>query len=258
MKKTDLVGLVLIILFVSGLSCAQGNLNIEEQKAKSAFMLNDLGIAHLKAELYNEALEDFKQSIALKPNFANPYNNLAMTYKLLGQTGLARAALQRAIHIDPNYAEAHFNLGVLYDNERSYEAAVESLKLAILLQPDFAQAHNSLGVAYSDWGRRAEAVNAYRQAIRLKPDYAEAYNNLGTIEVERGRFEQGISAFMLAIELKPKLALAHYNLGVAFLKMKNREAALEQQRLLSGVDDRLANKLFDGIYRGKVLHVGIR
>ena len=34
------------------------------------------------------------------------------------------------------------------------------------------------------------------------------------------------------------------------MKMKNREAALEQQRLLSTFDDRLANKLYDGIDRG--------
>ena len=35
-------------------------------------------------------------------------------------------------------------------------------------------------------------------------------------------------------------------------------AALEQQRLVSEFDDRLSNKLYDGIYGGKVLRVALR
>ena len=258
MKQNHLVRPLLIILFASGLSWAQDKLSIAQQNSNDASVLNDRGIEHIKAVRYTEAVEDFKKSIALKDDFAPAYNNLGMAYNLLGRRNQARIALIKAITIDPMYAEAYFNLGVLNDNERRYQDAVECLNRAISLKPDFARAQNSLGVAYSDWAKHSEAIKAYKRAIQIKPDYAEAYNNLGTTEVELGRLEDAISSFGRAIELKAKLTVARYNLGVAYLKMKNREAALEQQRLLRVVDVRLANKLYDGLYRGKVLHVTLK
>src|SRR6185436_4653479 len=99
MKKHDLIKPVLIILFASGLAWAQENLNIEDQKAKEASVLNDRGITNVRAARYTEALENFKQSIAFKPDFARPYNNLGMTYTIMGRSSQAREALQKAVQI---------------------------------------------------------------------------------------------------------------------------------------------------------------
>jgi lipoprotein NlpI len=58
-----------------------------------------------------------------------------------------------------------------------------------------------------------------------------------------------------AIALKPELAIAHYNLGIVSLLAKNRLAALEQYKLLTTLAPQAADKLYAGIYQGKLLSV---
>jgi hypothetical protein len=75
---------------------------------------------------------------------------------------------------------------------------------------------------------------------------------------------QAIAFFRHAAELKPNWALAQYNLGVVFLKTNDRAAALAQYRMLKSMGENvgtagssatLAEKLYAGIYRGKLLVV---
>ena len=47
--------------------------------------------------------------------------------------------------------------------------------------------------------------------------------------------------------------MAHYNLGVASLRANNRGAALNEYHLLLALTPSLADKLYTGIYHGKVL-----
>ena len=72
---------------------------------------------------------------------------------------------------------------------------------------------NELGYALHQMGRYAEAVQAYQTAIRQKTDYASA----------------------------------HYNLGMSYVALHNRNAALEQYRILQRIDNARATKLFNQI-----------
>lgn len=163
--------------------------------------------------------------------------------------------LQKAVNLQPAYAEAHYDLGVAYNKLGRNREAVGAYQQAIHFKPDFFQAQNRLGVAYNDWGKRNEAMKAYREAIRLKPDYPEAFNNLGTAQAEAGKYKEAIESFRQAIGFKPELAIAHYNLGVVSVLAKNRVAALVQHELLKTLAPPAADKLYAGIYQGKLLSV---
>ena len=79
----------------------------------------------------------------------------------------------------------------------------------------------------------------------------------GTISVRRRpkyrNYREAIESFERALKLKPELTLAHHNLGVAMLLSNRREGAITQYAFLKDIDGALAAKLYDGIYRGKVL-----
>jgi tetratricopeptide (TPR) repeat protein len=81
--------------------------------------------------------------------------------------------------------------------------------------PDFAEVHYILGTAYVRLGRNQEAVEAYKEAIRLKPDYADA----------------------------------HYNLGIFYLLLNDKGSALEEYKILKDLNQKLANELFNRIYK---------
>jgi len=52
---------------------------------------------------------------------------------------------------------------------------------------------------------------------------------------------------MIAIQQKTDYASAHYNLGMSFLAVNNRNAALQQYRILQRIDNARATKLFNQI-----------
>ncbi|NMC36252.1 tetratricopeptide repeat protein [Candidatus Beckwithbacteria bacterium] len=55
---------------------------------------------------YEEAIDQFKQAIVLKPDYANAYYNLSNAYKQTGQNVQAYAAMQNVVQlIDPNSAD---------------------------------------------------------------------------------------------------------------------------------------------------------
>ena len=80
-------------------------------------------------------------------------------------------------------------------------------------------------------------------AIRIKPDDADAHYNLGVAYVQLDRYEEGIDAFKQAIRIQWDLAKAHHAVGGAYWMVGDKEAALDEHRILKELDRNLANEL---------------
>jgi tetratricopeptide (TPR) repeat protein len=59
------------------------------------------------------------------------------------------------------------------------------------------------------------------------------------------RFAEAVQQYQIAIRQKTDYASAHFNLGMSFLALNNRNAALEQYRILQRIDQARATKLFN-------------
>ena len=154
---------------------------------------------------------------------------------------------RQAIQRNPNDADACYNLGVYYARSGNYKKAIEAFKRAVTVRPDDAEAHFSLGLAYGQKGLCEEEIQAYKHAVRIKPDLARAYCNLGNSYNKLGLYEQSIEAFIQAVKINPHDAPAHHNLGATYLQTGDRNAALEEYRILKMLDNDLADKLFSFI-----------
>ncbi len=73
----------------------------------------------------NEAFDAFLALTQEHPEFAEPYNNLAVLYAARGEYQRAREALESAIRVNPEYATAYENLGDLHARlaTQAYEKA---------------------------------------------------------------------------------------------------------------------------------------
>jgi tetratricopeptide (TPR) repeat protein len=66
---------------------------------------------------------------------------------------------------------------------------------------------------------------------------------LGNIYVEAGRDEEAMAAYKQAMNLDLDNPQAHYHLVEVYLRMGDRDSALEQYETLRTLDEELANEL---------------
>jgi Flp pilus assembly protein TadD len=75
----------------------------------------------------HEAFDVFFVLTQDHPEFAEPYNNLAVIYAARGEYERARELLESAIRVNPEYATAYENLGDVYARlaSQAYEKAAK-------------------------------------------------------------------------------------------------------------------------------------
>ena len=96
-----------------------------------------------------------------------------------GDFDQAVADYTESIELRDDHAEVYNNRGNAYRHKGAYEKAIADYNRAIELKPGFADAYNNRGVAYYDQGDYNQAIADYSEAVELKRDYAAAYNNCG-------------------------------------------------------------------------------
>jgi predicted O-linked N-acetylglucosamine transferase (SPINDLY family) len=184
-----------------------------------------LGVALRQQGKIDQAVEAYRQSVAINPAYAEAHYNLGNA--LFGQNKLEEAvtAYRDAIRGKPDHAGAYCNLGIALKGLNKLDEAVAAYLNAVKIRPDHAEAHSNLGNVLQIQGKFDESVAAYRQAIAIKPDNAEALFNLGNALLANGEFELAVPAYRRAAALKPGHAETHYNLGNALKKLgKNADA----------------------------------
>lgn len=104
--------------------------------AKEPSVYNNLGQAHLYAEEYAPAVENFKKAIEMAPDVARGYVHLTIAYLRQNLTAEAREACLHALQTFPKTARLHYNLACAYALEDESQKAVDSLTQAVNLNPE--------------------------------------------------------------------------------------------------------------------------
>ena len=60
-------------------------------------------------------------------------------------------------------------------------------------------------------------------------------------------YEEAVKDYKKVVEVEPDRAQAYYNLGKAYLKIGDKDLALEEYEILKTLDEELANELIDFI-----------
>lgn len=130
-----------------------------------------------------DAINFWRGSVRLDPNFAKAHNNLGVALAIEGKYVDAIFRYQKVIQMSPELvgAEAHYNLAslywIIYKDETK---TLDQLRKAKALDPDLSDIYNLRGLVYSNRFEYKQEVNMYEQAIRRskgvpKPDF---YYNL--------------------------------------------------------------------------------
>ena len=173
------------------------------------------------------AVDSCKQALKIEPDYADAYNNMGIALNDKGDRDAAIDSYKQALKINPHDAEVHNNMGVALKDKGDLMAAIESCKQSLKINPDFAEAYYNMGIAFKDNGDREAALEGYKQALKINPDYAKAYNNMGIILNDKGDVSAAIDSYERAIKIKPDYPEAYYNRGNALVKKGALEAAIK-------------------------------
>ncbi len=103
------------------------------------------------------ALTEFERALAIDPRFARSHNGHGAVLRELGDAEGAIASFARAIHVDPQYADAHFNLAWTYLLFDEHGLALAHFEAALQLAPDARERYLPALVA----GLRRARFDAY-------------------------------------------------------------------------------------------------
>ncbi len=144
----------------------------------SSEIANNLGLRWAQKGLLDEAIEQYKKALEIKPAHAEAHNNLAVALAQQGQTSEGIGHLMQALQINPNYSEAHLNWGnALFGQGLKAEAEIH-YRGALRINPNLAEGHSNLGVILAQDGKINEAIEEFKKALQLDPEQVNARKNL--------------------------------------------------------------------------------
>jgi protein O-mannosyl-transferase len=144
----------------------------------------NLGEYYFNKGRLDEAIDNYRKAIQIRPSYDDALNNLGTTLALKGELDEAIARIRESIHYRPDKADAYYNLGNVFVMQHKLDEAVAAYSNALRLKPDYPAAHNNLANVLLTQGHRDAAVQHYREALRLNPGHEGAKRQLRALDVE--------------------------------------------------------------------------
>jgi adenylate cyclase len=189
-----------------------------------------------KATEFYETRRLLEQTLAIDPNYARAYAELAqnhVTAWLVSLDGdhLNPACLDRACHLarkavqlDPNLPKAHATLGFVLGRRGEHEVAVAEFERAMALNPNFTDWRFGDTLVFA--GDAARAVEATERTMRLDPFYSPlAPLSLGLAHYMLRQYSQGLPLMRECASRAPNFRAGHVWLAATYAQLGNIEQA---------------------------------
>ena len=141
--------------------------------------------------LYESAVEKLKRVVQLDPASVRGYDNLGLSYDMMGLTDEARTAFATAVELNRKQPQPSpwppDNQGFLLLRVQKFHEAEESLREALKYDPKFALAHYHLGRTLENLKRDDAAIEEYQSAATLDPKFPEPLYSLSLLYRRLGR-----------------------------------------------------------------------
>ncbi len=150
----------------------------------------------------NEAVEQFRQALALAPNSARERVNYGLALLRSGKTTEGVRELQAAQKLDRAIPQTWFNLGIAFKREGNLRAALEQFHGMQRLVPNDAATHYQIGSILKAQDQTAAAVKEFETARDLNPRLAAPHFQLYGLYRQLNRPADAAAELRIFQELK--------------------------------------------------------
>ena len=186
------------------------------------------------------AIKEYKEALALDPNYAISWAQLSRTYLSQGLTGeltsvevapKARDAVRRALAIDPDVALGHYALGLIYRYfDYDWQGAKRENERVIALHAPGALGmyarQNILEMEAMSTGQFGEALAAYREGTLQDPLDTTTLWSMQYFQTYAGKLEEATATSRKLLDLNPEFSTAWAQYGQTLLLMGKKPEAL--------------------------------
>jgi len=190
------------------------------------YVLNNLGLALLRQNKWNQAQKKFEKAIEIKKDFYSAKMNLARTLTNRGKLREALAVYKEMEKIYTGDVKVFMGVAHIYFLQRKLNGAETLLSKVISLDQNNATAYNNRALTYLVKGGLNKAISDLRKAISINTYFATAENNLGVCYVLQGIPRKAVKHFMTALSIDANCGDAAQNLALCFHRSKEYQKAI--------------------------------
>ncbi|MGI8408395.1 MAG: winged helix-turn-helix domain-containing protein [Pyrinomonadaceae bacterium] len=177
--------------------------------AYDLYVRGKVKLASENREDTESAIKVLEEAVAIDPNFAEAYAQLARGYNTIAfkyssdadrkrYHENAEVAIEKALALNPELAEGHFARGlVLWTNTKRFphEQAIQSYKRSLALDPNLDETHHQLSLVYSHVGLLDEAQQSVKSALEINPNNTLARFRVGVYTAYQGKLDDALAVF---------------------------------------------------------------
>jgi Tfp pilus assembly protein PilF len=142
---------------------------------------NNLGIAFLDQQQYDDSVRAFREVVKLRPDYADGYTNIGLANIEWEKYSQARESLEKALTLSPDNVRALYYLALVERRERNTEAEVADLQKVVEQYPQSRDARRELGISYYQQHKSDEARQQFEALQAIDPDDVAAHYNLAIL-----------------------------------------------------------------------------
>ena len=175
-------------------------------------------IGYVSSGKYNQAVNEYRLAIELKPKFPLGYLGLGYAYYFSGDFDRARENFEFALSLQPNSVDAISGLGGVYLQEGEFNLAREKFNDALRLDPQNLNSHLGLGWVHLNQFDLENSRKEFEYVKSVAPENAEAYYGLGVLALSISEYERAIDLLNEALRLDPSIFAANIYKGYAYFR----------------------------------------
>ena len=193
----------------------------ENLEAYNLFLQGKYAANKSTRESIEIAIKKFEEAIALSPDYALAYAEMATQYYYSGLMNLlhpndaypkAKVLAEKAIEIDPMVSEAYAVLATIkYNYEWDWEGAQQGFKKAVELNSNNAGTRGQYGFYFLCLGKISESFAELASAYSLDPLYDPTF--MGLVLLRTGRLKEARDQFLKSIDEEPTRVHARWLIG---------------------------------------------
>ncbi len=143
-------------------------------------MMNNYGVLLLKEGRTLEAINYFKRSMEIKPDFLYAQANLGQALLVIGDAATAIDCLEDVLKKNPLLIRARRDLADAMLIKGDAQGAIPHYRILLSKYPDDAAVHNNIGHALVLTGNKHDGIMHFEKALSIDPNYETARKNLKT------------------------------------------------------------------------------